>query len=91
MRSALDALRDIGRASIVQLAVVVDRGHRELPIRADYVGKNIPTSRSEDVIVSLEELDGHDGVVLRRPTTSGSSSSADETAGKNSTHEGSNS
>lgn len=91
VRSALDALRDIGRASIVQLAVVVDRGHRELPIRADYVGKNIPTSRSEDVIVSLEELDGHDGVVLRRPTTSGSSSSADETAGENSTHEGSNS
>ena len=91
VRSALDALRDIGRASIVQLAVVVDRGHRELPIRPDYVGKNIPTSRSEDVIVFLEELDGHDGVVLRRPTTGGSSSSADEAAGENSTHEGSNS
>jgi pyrimidine operon attenuation protein / uracil phosphoribosyltransferase len=62
VRSALDALRDLGRPRIVQLAVLVDRGHRELPIRADYVGKNVPTSRSENVKVRLTEDDGHDGV-----------------------------
>ncbi|MDG4668908.1 bifunctional pyr operon transcriptional regulator/uracil phosphoribosyltransferase PyrR [Mycobacterium sp. 236(2023)] len=62
VRSALDALRDLGRPRIVQLAVLVDRGHRELPIRADYVGKNVPTSRSENVKVRLTENDGHDGV-----------------------------
>ncbi|CAN5500231.1 bifunctional pyr operon transcriptional regulator/uracil phosphoribosyltransferase PyrR [soil metagenome] len=62
VRSALDALRDIGRPRAVQLAVLVDRGHRELPIRADYVGKNVPTSRSENVKVRLTEHDGHDGV-----------------------------
>ncbi len=62
VRSALDALRDIGRPRAVQLAVLVDRGHRELPIRADYVGKNVPTSRSENVKVRLTEDDGHDGV-----------------------------
>ncbi|PKW19078.1 bifunctional pyr operon transcriptional regulator/uracil phosphoribosyltransferase PyrR [Saccharopolyspora spinosa] len=67
VRAALDALRDQGRPRAVQLAVLVDRGHRELPIRADYVGKNIPTSRSEDVAVRLAETDGEDGVVLRRP------------------------
>lgn len=67
VRSALDTLRDIGRARSVQLAVLVDRGHRELPIRADYVGKNIPTSTSEDVVVSLAEIDGTDSVVLRSP------------------------
>ncbi|RKT86607.1 pyrimidine operon attenuation protein / uracil phosphoribosyltransferase [Saccharopolyspora antimicrobica] len=67
VRAALDALRDQGRPRAVQLAVLVDRGHRELPIRADYVGKNIPTSRSEDVAVQLSETDGeHDRVVLRR-------------------------
>lgn len=65
-RSALDALRDIGRPRIVQLAVLVDRGHRELPIRADYVGKNVPTSRAESVHVQLTEHDGHDGVVISR-------------------------
>ena len=64
VRSALDALRDIGRPSIVQLAVLVDRGHRELPIRADYVGKNVPTSRSENVKVQLSEHDGRDGVKI---------------------------
>jgi pyrimidine operon attenuation protein/uracil phosphoribosyltransferase len=64
VRSALDALRDIGRPRIVQLAVLVDRGHRELPIRADYVGKNVPTSRSENVKVRLDEHDGHDGVMI---------------------------
>nr|WP_300338036.1 bifunctional pyr operon transcriptional regulator/uracil phosphoribosyltransferase PyrR [Actinomyces sp.] len=56
VRAALDALSAIGRAAAVQLAVLVDRGHRELPIRADYVGKNLPTSRSEKVVVSLTEL-----------------------------------
>ncbi|MDY6050230.1 MAG: bifunctional pyr operon transcriptional regulator/uracil phosphoribosyltransferase PyrR [Corynebacterium sp.] len=66
IRAALDALRDIGRAATVELAVLVDRGHRELPIRADYVGKNIPTSASEKVVVELEELDGEDGVYLYR-------------------------
>jgi pyrimidine operon attenuation protein/uracil phosphoribosyltransferase len=64
VRSALDALRDIGRPRAVQLAVLVDRGHRELPLRADYVGKNVPTSRSENVKVRLTEDDGHDGVTL---------------------------
>ncbi len=62
VRSALDALRDIGRPRAVQLAVLVDRGHRELPIRADYVGKNVPTSRSENVKVRLAEQDGYDSV-----------------------------
>jgi len=64
VRSALDALRDVGRPRAVQLAVLVDRGHRELPIRADYVGKNVPTSRVENVQVLLEEQDGRDGVVI---------------------------
>ncbi|GAA0515471.1 bifunctional protein PyrR [Saccharopolyspora subtropica] len=68
VRAALDALRDQGRPRAVQLAVLVDRGHRELPIRADYVGKNIPTARAEDVAVRLTEVDGADGVVLRRGT-----------------------
>jgi len=66
VRSALDALRDVGRPRVVQLAVLVDRGHRELPIRADYVGKNVPTSRGESVHVQLREHDGHDGVVISR-------------------------
>jgi pyrimidine operon attenuation protein/uracil phosphoribosyltransferase len=64
VRAALDALRDLGRPAVVQLAVLVDRGHRELPIRADYVGKNIPTARSEDVGVRLVEQDGTDEVVI---------------------------
>jgi pyrimidine operon attenuation protein / uracil phosphoribosyltransferase len=64
VRSALDALRDIGRPRSVQLAVLVDRGHRELPIRADYVGKNVPTSRAENVKVRLQEPDGYDGVKI---------------------------
>jgi pyrimidine operon attenuation protein / uracil phosphoribosyltransferase len=66
VRAALDALRDLGRPRVVQLAVLIDRGHRELPIRADYVGKNVPTSRSEDIAVRLTEFDGVDGVLLRR-------------------------
>jgi pyrimidine operon attenuation protein/uracil phosphoribosyltransferase len=64
VRAALDALGDLGRPSSVQLAVLVDRGHRELPIRADYVGKNIPTALSESVRVSLAETDGVDEVKL---------------------------
>ncbi len=65
VRAALDALRDHGRPRSVQLAVLVDRGHRELPIRADYVGKNIPTARAEGVSVLLSETDGRDAVLLR--------------------------
>jgi pyrimidine operon attenuation protein / uracil phosphoribosyltransferase len=63
-RAALDALVDMGRPAVIQYAVLVDRGHRELPIRADYVGKNVPTSRSEMIKVKLEEVDGEDGVEL---------------------------
>lgn len=62
VRSALDALRDLGRPKAVQLAVLVDRGHRELPLRADYVGKNVPTSRNENVKVRLTEDDGVEGI-----------------------------
>ena len=64
VRAALDALADLGRPRAVQLAVLVDRGHRELPIRADYVGKNIPTSLRETVHVQLTEHDGSDAVLL---------------------------
>jgi pyrimidine operon attenuation protein / uracil phosphoribosyltransferase len=64
VRAALDALRDLGRPRAVQLAVLVDRGHRELPIRADYVGKNVPTSRDQQVRVRLTEIDGTDEVLL---------------------------
>ncbi|NLE80994.1 MAG: bifunctional pyr operon transcriptional regulator/uracil phosphoribosyltransferase PyrR [Rhodococcus sp.] len=64
VRSALDALRDLGRPKAVQLAVLVDRGHRELPLRADYVGKNVPTARTEDVKVLLDEHDGRDAVMI---------------------------
>jgi pyrimidine operon attenuation protein/uracil phosphoribosyltransferase len=63
-RAALDALIDLGRPKAVQLAVLVDRGHRELPIRADYVGKNVPTGRNEEVRVMILERDGQDGVQL---------------------------
>jgi pyrimidine operon attenuation protein/uracil phosphoribosyltransferase len=66
IRAALDALGDIGRPRLVQLAVLVDRGHRELPIRADYVGKNLPTSMSERVSVFLEERDGEDRVTVEK-------------------------
>jgi pyrimidine operon attenuation protein / uracil phosphoribosyltransferase len=64
VRAALDALNDIGRPRAVQLAVLVDRGHRELPIRADYVGKNLPTKWDEDVRVHFEEFDGDDGIEI---------------------------
>lgn len=64
VRAAMDAIVDIGRPMSIQLAVLVDRGHRELPIRADYVGKNVPTSRSEIVIVNVRESDDRDGVLI---------------------------
>jgi pyrimidine operon attenuation protein / uracil phosphoribosyltransferase len=64
IRAALDAITDLGRPTAVQLAVLVDRGHRELPMRADYVGKNLPTSAVEKVRVMFEELDGSDGVEI---------------------------
>jgi pyrimidine operon attenuation protein / uracil phosphoribosyltransferase len=64
VRAALDALGELGRPRAVQLAVLVDRGHRELPIKADYVGKNIPTSRHQQVTVLIEEIDGRDAVLL---------------------------
>ena len=64
IRAALDSLIDLGRPRLIQLAVLVDRGHRELPIRADYVGKNVPTSRQEQVQVLLTEEDGVDGVLI---------------------------
>jgi len=64
IRAALDALNDVGRPAAVRLAVLVDRGHRELPIRPDYVGKNIPTSATEQVLVRLNELDGRDAVEI---------------------------
>lgn len=63
-RAALDALNDYGRPKTVQLAVLIDRGHRELPIRADYVGKNVPTALSEEIQVRLEEVDGGEDEVL---------------------------
>ncbi len=64
IRAALDALIDLGRPKTIQLAVLIDRGHRELPIRADFVGKNIPTAKNETVEVRLEESDGKDEVVI---------------------------
>jgi len=67
IRAALDALNEFGRPRAVQLAVLVDRGHRELPIRADYVGKNLPTSHVEKVSVEISEIDEFDQVVIREP------------------------
>jgi pyrimidine operon attenuation protein / uracil phosphoribosyltransferase len=66
VRAALDALIDIGRPAQIQLAVLVDRGHREFPIRADYVGKNIPTSSAEKIVVELEEIDKEDQVTIHK-------------------------
>lgn len=67
IRAALDALMDLGRPKLVQLAVLVDRGHRELPIRADFVGKNVPTSHREAISVQMLEVDGTDQVVIKEP------------------------
>jgi pyrimidine operon attenuation protein/uracil phosphoribosyltransferase len=67
IRAALDALIDLGRPAMIQLAILIDRGHRELPIRPDYIGKNLPTSRRESVAVRLKEHDGEDRVVIEEP------------------------
>ena len=63
-RAAMDALLELGRPAAIRLAILVDRGHRELPIRADHVGKNVPTARGERVLVNLVETDGEDGVIV---------------------------
>lgn len=68
VRAALDALMDLGRPQLVQLAVLVDRGHRELPIRPDFVGKNVPTSHREIIAVQMLEVDGADQVVIKEPS-----------------------
>ena len=68
IRAALDALVDFGRPTAILLAVLVDRGHRELPIRADFVGKNVPTRKDEQVRVALREVDGEDAVLVEGPT-----------------------
>jgi len=70
IRAALDELIDLGRPKTIQLAVLVDRGHRQLPIKADYVGKNVPTSIDESIRVHLKETDGEDEVMLMHPETS---------------------
>jgi pyrimidine operon attenuation protein/uracil phosphoribosyltransferase len=67
IRAAMDALVDFGRPTSVELAVLVDRGHRELPIRADFVGKNVPTRMDESVRVALQEVDGEDAVYMEDP------------------------
>ncbi|HEU5310783.1 MAG TPA: bifunctional pyr operon transcriptional regulator/uracil phosphoribosyltransferase, partial [Candidatus Eisenbacteria bacterium] len=67
IRAALDALMDLGRPRVIRLAVLVDRGHRELPIRPDFIGKNLPTSRRESVAVRMTEHDGEDRVVIEAP------------------------
>jgi pyrimidine operon attenuation protein/uracil phosphoribosyltransferase len=77
IRAALDAMTDVGRPRAVRLAVLVDRGHRELPIRADFVGKNLPTSLAEKVSVRLVEFDGRDEVTIAGPASSGSDAGAD--------------
>jgi len=73
IRAAMDALIDLGRPRSIQLAVLVDRGHRELPIRADYVGKNIPSAKDENIQVNLVEIDGNDGVFISKNNNSRSS------------------
>jgi len=69
IRAALDALVDLGRPRTIQLAVLIDRGHRQLPIKADFVGKNVPTSTAESIRVHLKEQDGEDAVLLMHPET----------------------
>ena len=71
IRSALDAIVGVGRPRAVQLAVLIDRGHRELPIRPDYVGKNLPSARSERIGVALDEIDGEDAVRIHEPAAEG--------------------
>lgn len=64
IRAALDAVIDLGRPRVIQLAVLIDRGHRELPIRPDYIGKNVPTSKKEEALVRLKEIDGEERVII---------------------------
>jgi len=71
IRAAMDAIMDYGRPHSIQLAVLVDRGHRELPIRADYVGKNVPTARAERVTAEISEVDGEDSVKIAEPSIGG--------------------
>ncbi len=71
IRAAMDALVDLGRPQSIQLAVLVDRGHREMPIRADYVGKNLPSARHEDIQVRVTEVDGVDEVAIVTPPSNG--------------------
>jgi len=78
IRAALDGLMDLGRPDWIQLAVLIDRGHREVPIRADYVGKNVPTARDESVEVRLQEIDELDEVVLLREIGQGAPSTTEE-------------
>ncbi len=80
IRAAMDALIDLGRPHSIQLAVLIDRGHRELPIRADYVGKNIPSARDEEIKVRLQESDGVDEVVIINNNRDGNSSKQDESS-----------
>ena len=80
IRAAMDALNDFGRASEIRLAILVDRGHRELPIRPDYVGKNVPTSRDEYLRVRMAEIDGVDEVALVRGTGGGRAAAASDAA-----------
>jgi len=82
IRAALEGLVDLGRPDWIQLAVLVDRGHREVPIRADYVGKNVPTSRGEQVDVRLKETDGADEVLLLREPGENTSQKLGKTKGK---------
>ena len=77
IRAAMDALMDFGRPRAIRLAVLVDRGHRELPIRADHVGRNLPTARTERVNVHVQELDGIDAVELGPPSTTSASVGAE--------------
>jgi pyrimidine operon attenuation protein/uracil phosphoribosyltransferase len=81
VRAAMDALTDLGRPRRIRLAVLVDRGHRELPIRADFVGKNVPTRREDDVRVMVRELDGEDGAVVGEGQPAGAQREAQAIAG----------
>jgi pyrimidine operon attenuation protein / uracil phosphoribosyltransferase len=87
VRAALDALGELGRPRAVQLAVLVDRGHRQLPIKADYVGKNLPTSLREQVTVLIEEFDGRDAVLLGPGTDADAEAGSDNDAEPNESHE----
>jgi pyrimidine operon attenuation protein / uracil phosphoribosyltransferase len=82
IRAAMDALTDLGRARRIRLAVLIDRGHRELPIRADFVGKNVPTQLGDDVRVLVHEVDGEDGAVVHAGTTSRAFREAPAVAGQ---------